>query len=67
MPSALHDVPMSTSTTYVDTRDALIARGLRVGATASLCDVDTVADAEAVADAAPATEFARTWLSRTAR
>lgn len=65
--SALHDVPMSTSTTYVDTRDALIARGLRVGATASLCDVDTVADAEAVADAAPATEFARTWLSRTAR
>lgn len=58
---ALHDVPMSTPTTYDDTRCALAGAGLSVGTTVALRDVDTVADADAVADAAPATEFARAW------
>lgn len=57
---ALHDVPMSTPRTFEDTRSAL-SRTLRVGTTAMLRDVDTVADAEAVAHAAPAGEFARAW------
>ena len=58
---ALREVPMSTPTTYDATRDALVAAGLRVGATASLRDVDTVADAEAVVRQAPDSRFARTW------
>ncbi|WP_395659393.1 DUF2064 domain-containing protein [Nocardioides sp.] len=59
--AALHDVPMSTPDTYRDTRRALAAAGLEVGATAVLRDVDTVADAEAVAAAVPDGEFARVW------
>ena len=59
--AVLHDVPMSTPTTYADTRDALVAAGLGVGATTALRDVDTVADAEAVAAAAPGGAFARAW------
>ncbi len=62
--SALHDVPMSTPTTYDDTRRALSDAGLSVGTTATLCDVDTVADANAVAGSAPDTEFARTWQAQ---
>lgn len=59
--AVLHDVPMSTPTTYDDTRAALVGAGLDVGVTTMLRDVDTVADAEAVASAAPAGEFARAW------
>ncbi|GAA1808753.1 DUF2064 domain-containing protein [Nocardioides hankookensis] len=58
---SLHDVPMSTPTTYDDTRAALVGEGLDVAVTATLRDVDTVEDAEAVAAEAAAGEFARAW------
>lgn len=51
-------VAMSTSSTGSDTLAALRADGLRVALLPVLRDVDTVADAEAVAAAAPATRFA---------
>lgn len=59
----LSSVAMSTPRTYVDTRDALRASGLRVGATTELRDVDTVADGEAVSVAVPDGEFARRWVA----
>lgn len=59
--ASLHDVPMSTPTTHDDTRKALTAAGLGVATTATLRDVDTVADAAQVAREAPAGEFARVW------
>lgn len=59
--SAVRGVPMSTSTTYDDTRAALLAAGVGVGSTVALRDVDTAADAEAVAATAPGGEFARAW------
>jgi rSAM/selenodomain-associated transferase 1 len=59
--TALRDVPMSTPTTYADTRAALAAAGLDVGATAALRDVDTVADAEVVVREAPDGRFAQAW------
>jgi glycosyltransferase A (GT-A) superfamily protein (DUF2064 family) len=59
--AALRDVPLSTPTTYDDTRAALRAAGQRVVRTASLRDIDTVADAEAVAMAAPGGQFAAAW------
>jgi glycosyltransferase A (GT-A) superfamily protein (DUF2064 family) len=59
--AALHDVPMSTPTTYDDTRRALTGAGLGVGTTAVLRDVDTRADADAVAGAVPDGQFARAW------
>lgn len=58
---ALHDVPMSTPTTYGDTRSALLRAGLDVGDAVTLRDVDTVADARAVAAEADSGEFARAW------
>lgn len=61
--TALVGVPMSTPTTYDDTRAALRAAGLTVGTTATLRDVDTVADAEVVSTQAPAGEFARAWAT----
>ncbi len=57
----LRDVPMSTPTTYELTRKALEDRGLRVASTSTMRDVDTVADANAVAAGRRDTEFARTW------
>lgn len=57
----LADVPMSTPTTGADTRAALVAAGHRVVPAAELADVDTAADAAAVAALAPATRFARAW------
>jgi glycosyltransferase A (GT-A) superfamily protein (DUF2064 family) len=57
----LAGVAMSTPTTYADTRAALVAAGASVGDTLRLRDVDTVADAHAVAEHAPDTEFARAW------
>jgi len=61
---SLHDVPMSTPTTYDDTRRALVGEGLDVVATTTLRDVDTAADAEAVAAAVPGSHFARAWAAR---
>lgn len=57
----LSDVAMSTPTTYDDTRAALEASGLRVTGTAVLRDVDTLADADEVAAAAPSGAFAAAW------
>ena len=59
--SVLRDVPMSTSTTGADTRAALTDAGLDVGTTATLRDVDEVADAQAVARLAPGSRFAAAW------
>ncbi len=60
---ALSGVPMSTPTTHDDTRRALVGAGLRVATTGTLCDVDTVADADAVAGLVPGTAFAQAWAS----
>lgn len=57
----LMDVAMSTPTTWADTRQALTRSGLRVAGTTTLRDVDTVADAVAVAHDAPHSRFARAW------
>jgi uncharacterized protein len=56
---ALREVPMSTPDTGARTREALRARGLRVGTLPTLSDVDTVADALRVAALAPGGRFAR--------
>ena len=61
---ALRGVPMSTPTTGRDTQAALLAGGLSVGEAAPLRDVDTVADAHAVAAAAPHGHFAAAWAAR---
>lgn len=58
---ALRDVPMSTPATYDLTRGALEDRGLRVVTTSTMRDVDTTADADAVAAGHRETEFARVW------
>lgn len=54
----LRDVPMSTPTTYDDTRRALKETGLRVAGAPLLTDVDRLADAVEVARAAPGSRFA---------
>ncbi len=59
----LAGVPMSTTTTYDDTRAALVAHGLSVAGAAVLRDVDEYDDAVAVAADAADTHFARAWLS----
>ncbi len=59
--SAIATVPMSTDDTGRDTRAALVAAGLDVGTTATLSDVDTVEDADAVARLAPGSRFAAAW------
>jgi rSAM/selenodomain-associated transferase 1 len=61
---ALEGVPMSTPTTGADTRAALEASGLSVTEGPVMRDVDTVADAEHVAQLAPESRFASVWLSR---
>lgn len=57
-PELLRGVPMSTPTTGAVQRDRLTAAGLRVRELPALRDVDTAADAEAVAAAAPGGRFA---------
>ncbi|WP_371543559.1 DUF2064 domain-containing protein [Streptomyces sp. NBC_00554] len=57
-PELLRGVPMSTPTTGAVQRDRLTAAGLRVRELPALRDVDTAADAEAVASAAPGGRFA---------
>ena len=62
---AVAEVAMSTATTYDDTRRALVRAGLQVATTGELRDVDTVADADAVAalvgERTPPGHFARAW------
>jgi glycosyltransferase A (GT-A) superfamily protein (DUF2064 family) len=58
---ALHAVPTSTPRTGALTERALAGRGLDVRRAARLRDVDTLADAEAVAADAPGTRFAAAW------
>ena len=62
--AVLARVPMSTPTTYDDTRAALEASGLRVAGAPMLTDVDTIDDAAEVAAAAPASRFAQEWRLR---
>jgi rSAM/selenodomain-associated transferase 1 len=57
----LAGVAMSTARTGADTRAALEAAGADVGTGPRLRDVDTVADAAAVAAAAPCSRFAACW------
>ena len=57
-PALLRGVPMSTSSTGAVQRARLIAAGLRVADLPPLRDVDTAADAVAVARQAPRTRFA---------
>lgn len=61
--AVLRGVPMSEPTTCVETRAALTAAGQRVIDVAVLRDVDTVADADAVAALAPDGRFAAEWRS----
>ncbi|MET8248061.1 DUF2064 domain-containing protein [Streptomyces sp. NPDC005202] len=57
-PSLLRGVPMSTAVTGAVQRDRLVAAGLRVRDLPRLRDVDTAADARAVAACAPHGRFA---------
>lgn len=57
----LAGVEMSTGRTYDDTLAALQRAGASVAGTAVLRDVDTEADADLAAAAAPGTRFARLW------
>jgi uncharacterized protein len=57
-PALLRGVPMSTSTTGTVQRARLVAAGLRVADLPQLRDVDTAADAVAVARQAPRSRFA---------
>ena len=52
---------MSTPTTHDDTLAALTTAGLRVATAATLRDVDTAEDADAVAAVAGESHFARAW------
>jgi rSAM/selenodomain-associated transferase 1 len=55
----LYGVPMSADDTCVAQRERLLAHGLRVRELPPLRDVDDIADARAVASAAPRGRFAR--------
>lgn len=59
--AGLDAVPMSTVTTCADTTAALRQAGAQVETTVAMQDVDTAADAAAVAAQAPGTRFARVW------
>ncbi|GHF98574.1 MULTISPECIES: TIGR04282 family arsenosugar biosynthesis glycosyltransferase [Amycolatopsis] len=59
----LADVPMSREDTGIRTLRALVACGLRPAGAARLSDVDTMADARAVAAACPDGRFARAVLA----
>ncbi|WP_406829892.1 DUF2064 domain-containing protein [Pedococcus sp. KACC 23699] len=59
--AGLHLVPMSRPDTWVHTRAAIEDATGTVLPTAELGDVDTAADARAVAATAPHTRFARAW------
>ncbi|GAA2079312.1 DUF2064 domain-containing protein [Streptomyces albiaxialis] len=57
-PSLVRGVPMSTDETGAAQRRRLVRAGLAVGTLPTLRDVDTAADARAVAATAPTTHFA---------
>ncbi|TLS46854.1 DUF2064 domain-containing protein [Streptomyces montanus] len=57
-PELVRGIPMSTPATGAAQRDRLVAAGLRVRDAAVLRDVDTAADAEAVAASSPRGRFA---------
>jgi glycosyltransferase A (GT-A) superfamily protein (DUF2064 family) len=57
-PALLRGVPMSTPDTGAVQRERLVAAGLRVAGLPRLRDVDTAADAVAVARSAPRSRFA---------
>jgi hypothetical protein len=57
-PALLRGVPMSTASTGAIQRSRLLAAGLRVADLPQLRDVDTAADALAVARQAPGSRFA---------
>ncbi|MBB3050877.1 hypothetical protein FHS23_001900 [Prauserella isguenensis] len=57
--TVLADVPMSTADTARATRTALVGRGLDVASLPMMSDVDTAADARAVARTVPDGRFAR--------
>lgn len=59
----LGTVPMSTPSTYALTWGALAATGASVAMLPGLRDVDTLADARAVAGQVPGTAFARAWAA----
>lgn len=60
-PALFHGVPMSEAVTGQAQLERLRGAGLRVRLLPPLRDVDTVADAAAVAHTAPGTRFARAW------
>jgi glycosyltransferase A (GT-A) superfamily protein (DUF2064 family) len=62
-PEAFRGVPMSEATTGVAQRVRLAVLGLRTAILPPLRDVDTIADAHAVAAEAPAGRFAATLAS----
>jgi uncharacterized protein len=64
-PAVIDGVPMSTAYTYAAQLDRLRGHRLRVQILGELVDVDTVADARAVAELAPWTAFAATWTRLT--
>jgi hypothetical protein len=64
-PALITGVPMSTSWTFAAQHDRLRSGGLRVQLLDELIDVDTAADARAVARLAPATAFAAAWMRLT--
>ncbi|MDE9364758.1 DUF2064 domain-containing protein [Luteipulveratus sp. YIM 133132] len=66
-PQVVEGVPMSRSLTGQVQRQRLRDAGLRVADLPELRDVDTPADADAVARLAPHTRFARRWREVTAR
>ncbi len=59
--ASIVDVPMSTSTTGDETRQALVAAGLRVASASPLTDVDTAEEAHHVAALIPDSRFAQAW------
>lgn len=59
--AGIDEVEMSTDRTGADTQELLERNGARVLKVDSLADVDTMADGDAVAAAAPHTRFARRW------
>ncbi|MFE5257444.1 TIGR04282 family arsenosugar biosynthesis glycosyltransferase [Streptomyces coelicoflavus] len=63
-PALLRDVPMSTPVTGAVQRGRLLAAGLRVRDLPALRDVDTAADARAVAALAPRGRFAARLAAR---
>ena len=63
VPGAFSGVPMSTQETYARQLERFDELGLSVGVEAPLRDVDTIADAQRVADEAPHSRFAEALRS----